>query len=655
LSNLKLTVKVLVLIAIVSIAPIVFFVIYSDLTAKGAIMKETERGLSATFKGRYDYVTEYFAKYQLLEASLANDASVKGMYEDKNGEVALAIKTFDDLRKAYPNIEGIFVILKSGKTYTSPSNFKIASSELYQEVLSANSLVIKNEVDSQKHTDTVIFSEKIMDFSGKMIGVAGFYLNPVDLTGKISSFKYGENGLLFVAEPNGTVSLASVEKKIGENLSQFNWWQTVKDKNSGNFYYTYNGQKKYGIFKTLPTGDKLIISVRMSDVMADASKASLILIIVGTIIGAAAVVFGILAAIYWFVNPIKALIPPLNAVAAGNLRVKIPTKGKDEIAEIGKALDETVKSLRNTVFNIVKHSKNVSSESQQLSSTAEEVSATVEEATSLIDGVNSEIQNVSASVQETSASTEEVASAAQNVSNSIQEISDQAQEISSGAEKGNELLESMKERFREVNEASKANSEQIKSLADSTQNIGQIVEEINKIAEQTNLLALNAAIEAARAGEAGKGFAVVADEIRNLAENSKLSTQKIANILEAIVDKSEKVSLETEKSVGTIEKASEEIEGVSKEISGILGQIKGIMTKIESVAAASEEAGASAEEIASAMGTAAKMVAGIADKIESISSGIKQSAEASQNLAKLSEELNSVAEEMDNVVNSFKM
>ena len=96
-----------------------------------------------------------------------------------------------------------------------------------------------------------------------------------------------------------------------------------------------------------------------------------------------------------------------------------------------------------------------------------------------------------------------------------------------GIEKVKILLnksEFVKEKNNEVNAI-------IKRLENKFSNISSIIDIISKISEQTDLLSLNASIEAARVGELGKGFGIVAEEIKKLAEESRVNSKKIENIL----------------------------------------------------------------------------------------------------------------------------
>lgn len=160
-------------------------------------------------------------------------------------------------------------------------------------------------------------------------------------------------------------------------------------------------------------------------------------------------------------------------------------------------------------------------------------------------------------------------------------------------------------------------------LQAKTKEAEEIITMIFSISSQTNLLALNASIEAARAGEAGKGFAVVADQIRQLADQTRTSTESIKHIIGDL----NRNSFEVVETMGSsveaagkqnqmIGRAAESFQVLGENITSLITDIQVINQKIETLSGANHK---------------------IVDSISQISSTVEQVAASAQQASSMSE------------------
>ncbi|MBQ1274521.1 MAG: hypothetical protein IIY08_03960 [Cellulosilyticum sp.] len=214
--------------------------------------------------------------------------------------------------------------------------------------------------------------------------------------------------------------------------------------------------------------------------------------------------------------------------------------------------------------------------------------------------------------------TEIFAAQVEEIKLSIDQIYKQTEDLNKGVLDGSEKNQTLAESVDATRRVFDEFKDKFESLSKNIIGVIDITNVINSIAEQTNLLALNASIEAARAGEAGKGFSVVADEIRKLAEQVKVSSENINQLVTGIsietkdmVRNSDALSDEIneqiqvinesimsyEKMVVSINQVIDGIEGISQVAALINDNKNSIVERITNATSVAEEISASTQEV----------------------------------------------------------
>ncbi len=321
-------------------------------------------------------------------------------------------------------------------------------------------------------------------------------------------------------------------------------------------------------------------------------------------------------------------------LADGNLDVVVPSKGKDEISAMGRAVD-VFKDNALKVQAMQAEEERLNRERNEalrdeLLTLADTLQNEVESAVNEIAALGDQLQGVSgqmtSSAELVSGQTEDVASSAQEATGNVETVAAATEQLSaSNAEINRQMAESTRISSEASSRAQETN-ELVHSLSQSADRIGEVIALITDIAEQTNLLALNATIEAARAGDAGKGFAVVAAEVKNLANQTEKATEEISG------------------QISGIQKATGESVNAIGDIGRIIENINEIATTIS---AAVEEQGAATDEIT-------RNVRGAADRTRSVSASITEVANETSKTGELSGQVLATAQDASQKVENLR-
>ncbi|MFF2910367.1 methyl-accepting chemotaxis protein [Paenibacillus sp. NPDC057934] len=319
-----------------------------------------------------------------------------------------------------------------------------------------------------------------------------------------------------------------------------------------------------------------------------------------------------------FLNPVRKLQTALRKISEGDLREQINSPYNDELGRLSHHFDHMVGRVREML-----------QQTQTVASSLADYSNSFQQSSAITAHTNQDIvrtiQDISSGADQQAGQSEQSAGLIQELERGIQEITEYTEVMLTTSETANLNTRSGSAAVTALREVSGQSRQSVgkvyltlDKLAEQSRDISRITQTITEISSQTNILSLNAAIEAARAGVHGKGFAVIADEVRQLADQTKVSSGHIREIIAELQQGMEDFQQDMLETRGNLEEQEEKVEEtlasfeaidqsiaeISKQIGHIhdkVDETRGMNTRlaesVHSVAAIAEETAAGVQEV----------------------------------------------------------
>lgn len=562
--------------------------------------------------------------------SVAKDPVIR----DSNSTVEEKNKILNANKDAYEH-RSIGIVNKEGiLEYTTGRTLDVSKDKWVVEAMSGNSSASEPFKSLSDGSVISAYTIPIKGDDGTVTSVLEYIRPADDISTIINDIKFLETGSAYMLDSNGTV-IAHTNQELVDNFN--NSIELAKTDEGlkeiaeienkmingelGTGIYNYNGAKKAISYSPVPGTDWSIgIVVEYQDILNRVSAikfSAIFLTLISIVIGVGVIV----AFANSLAKTINNITEKINVISKGDFTVEVDKKlldREDEIGRIGRSIEQLKKSIGNMILSIKHVGNDIDNEAMSLSALSEELSSSTSNISLAIAEVANGNTNQTFSMNKINTIIEEFSNKIDLVSGYIGNVNSNAEEINIKTKESKQIVKNMELSVNNFDSEFNKFNNSISELGGNMNTVSSITNLIKGISDQTNLLALNAAIEAARAGEMGKGFAVVADEIRNLAEQSKSSSEEIFKIIakscentNAIVLKTNEINVELENQKKNIKKVSVVFDDISESVENTIPELNStykefmkikekkdeIVCNIEEVLIVSENASASSEEI----------------------------------------------------------
>ncbi len=324
-------------------------------------------------------------------------------------------------------------------------------------------------------------------------------------------------------------------------------------------------------------------------------------------------------------KPIVALAGKVAMIGEKNLTVEIPAQTRrDEVGTLARAMGTMVSNLREQIGSLGASLSILSSAGSNIATTVAEVAASSAE--------------TSSAMTQTTVTVEEVSQAARMARERAKSVAMSAQTSVETSADGKRATDDTAERMRLIKEQMESIGDTVIRLNEHSRTIEGIMESVQDLANQSNLLAVNASIEAARAGDQGKGFAVVAHEIKDLADQSKVATEQVREILEDTRKWVNAVVMATEQGIKAVEAGMEQSVVAGQSIEKLARSVEASAQAASQIEAFSEQQSVGIEQVSTAMSS-------IEEAMKQNRVGTSQLDDEAKKLARLGKELKQLVDQ----------